>query len=485
MRETKHSPQSEIKRVLLFNPPGRSIYLRDYFCSHASKANYYWGPFDLIVLSGILDREFSVSVVDGMMERITPRESVERVKESNPDAIIFLTGAVSWTEDFNVIEQIAKTISPPPLMIGIGDILFAEGDSFLDKYEYLHGVIRDFTSREIVEFLKGREGPFRTLSYSRNGTVVPATREVVHDEFSLPLPRYDLFPYKNYRIPHGIRIPFAGMLTDYGCPYHCDYCIGGELGFRLRNVENTIEEMKYFKALGIKELWIKDLTFGVNKKRTLHLLERMLEENLNFTWVCLSRANVLDEERLRMMKRTGCHTIQMGVETASDELLRRYSKGLNRDVVNRAIMLCKKTGIRVLAHFMLGLPGDTEENIIKTLAYALQIDPYFASFNIAMPRMGTKFRERALKEGLVDKNVTILDNSISYPVYDTPELSRERLWELRNIAIRRFHLRPRYILRRFFGVRSLYELQTLFSQGISLIRTTRTKQIPDKMKEMK
>jgi radical SAM superfamily enzyme YgiQ (UPF0313 family) len=163
----------------------------------------------------------------------------------------------------------------------------------------------------------------------------------------------------------------------------------------------------------------------------------------------------------------------MGIETASDELLSKYSKGLNRDTIERAISLCKKHGIRVLAHFMLGLPGDTEENIQQTIEYALKLDPYFASFNIAMPRMGTKFREQALEEGLVDKDVTVLDNSISMPVYETAELSKEHLWELRNLAIRRFHLRPRFIVRRLFGIRSFYELTTLFSQGISLILTTK------------
>ncbi|MCD6384179.1 radical SAM protein [Candidatus Sumerlaeota bacterium] len=462
----------DIKKVLLLNPPGENIYLRDYFCSHASKASYYWGPFDLIVLSGILKEHFSLSALDAIILRSKPHQVLRYVKEQSPDAIIFLTGAVSWVEDFRLLKQIAEQLNPRPVMVGIGDILFAEGDEYLRKYEFLDAVITDFTSSEISDYLQGKRGEFRTISYKANGKVVSATRLKRVDEFSLPLPRYELFPFKKYRIPHGIRIPYAGILTDYGCAYHCDYCIGGELGFRLRNIDNTIEEMKYLKSLGIKELWIKDLTFGVNKQRTLTLLERMLQEELNLSWVCLSRANVIDEERLKLMKRAGCHTIQMGVETASDELLSKYSKGINRDIVRRAMELCKKVNIRVLAHFMLGLPGDTEENIRRTIQYALELDPYFASFNIVMPRMGTKFREKALKEGLVDKDVTVLDNSISYPVYDTPELSREQLWRLRNLAIRRFHLRPRFIVRRLFGVRSFYELRTLFSQGFSLLLTT-------------
>jgi hypothetical protein len=121
---------------------------------------------------------------------------------------------------------------------------------------------------------------------------------------------------------------------------------------------------------------------------------------------------------------------------------------------------------------MLGLPGDNERKIEQTIALALELDTEFASFNVAMPRMGTAFRADALRQGLISDETTVLDNSLSMPVYDLPGLPRERLWRLRNRAIRRFHLRPSYIVRRLFGVRSLYELTELFREGFSLLRST-------------
>lgn len=468
--------KSDIKKVLLLNPPGQHIYLRDYYCSHASKARYYWGPYDLIALSGILKDDFDLVVIDAMAAHFKPRDVTELVYQHNPDAIIFLTGAVSWIEDFTLIKMIAEKMEPRPMLIATGDIVRAEDVQALEEYDFLDAIILDFISPDIRDFLAGKRSHFSSLSYKTDSEIVAATRTRTRDEFILPLPRIELFPYKKYRIPHGIRIPYAGMITDYGCAYHCDYCIGGELGFRLRSIDNAIDEMKYLKSMGVKELWIKDLTFGVNKERTISLLERMISENPGLSWVCLSRANVLDEERLRLMRRAGCHTVQLGVETASDELLSRYSKGLNRQTILRAMDLCKKTGIRVLAHFMLGLPGDTEENIKKTIDFAIRLNPYFASFNIAMPRMGTRFRNYAVEQGLIEKDSTVLDNSISMPVYQTSELSKERLWQLRNRAIRRFHTRPRYVIRRFLGVKSFYEIGTLFSQGSSLLMTTIKKQ---------
>jgi len=89
-----------------------------------------------------------------------------------------------------------------------------------------------------------------------------------------------------------------------------------------------------------------------------------------------------------------------------------------------------------------------------------------------MPRLGTRFRQDALKAGLITEDTNLLDNSISYPILETSELSKEELWRLRNRAIRRFYLRPGYMWRRLAGVRSAYELKTLFTEGWSLLRST-------------
>ena len=464
---------SRARNILLLNPPGRETYIRDYYCSHASKATYNWGPFDLIVLSGLLGHDHSLAVLDAMIERLSPKQAIARIARLDVDTIVFLTGAVSWDQDFAFLEQLIAKTGTDYDCIGCGDILFAEDLRHLEKFGFLKACILDFTSADIADWFNGRDGSFAALSYKTpEDELVPATRRFSRERFTLAMPRYEMFPYRKYRIPHGRRVPYAGVLASYGCPYHCTYCIGGKLGFKLRDLDNTLEELRYLKAIGIRELWFKDLVFGVRRENYIELLERMIAERLGFSWVCLSRANVLTEPLLALMKRAGCHTIQLGVETADDTLLRRYSKGADSEKVRRAVALCKQAGIRVLAHYMLGLPGDDEQKIERTIEFAMELDTEFASFNVAMPRMGTAFRAEAVQQGLIKNETTVLDNSRSMPVYDLPGLPRERLWRLRNRAIRRFHLRPSYIWRRLVGVRSLYELTELFREGFSLLAST-------------
>ena len=469
------------KRVLLLNPPGRRIYLRDYYCSHASKARYYWGPYDLIVLSGLLghDVELELGALDAMHERLTPEAATARILGFKPDAIVFLTGAVSFVEDFELLERVVEAAARGIQIVGTGDCLLAEAPKFFDAYPFLDAAILDFTSNDVAAYLRGEPGPKRNLAFRReDGSVCLGERTLSSEPLVLPLPRYDLFPFKEYRIPHGRRLPYAGILTDFGCPFRCSYCIGGELGFRLRDLDNVIEEMRQLKRLGVRELWIKDLTFGVNKKRTLELLERMRREAFGFTWVCLSRANVLGAELLREMRAAGCHTIQLGVESADEDVLERHTKGISPGQVREVVALCKQTGIRVLAHYILGLPGDTPESIRRTIRFAIELDTEFASFNIAMPRMGTEFRRIAIEQGLIGPGLETLDNSISQPAYETAELDRETLWALRNEAIRAFHLRPSFVVRRLLGVRSFYEFSTLFVEGSSLLFSTKKEPSP-------
>lgn len=465
-----------VRKVLLLNPPGSETYLRDYYCSHISKATYVYCPYDLFAQSGWLATEFDVEAIDAIAERLSPDETLRRIGESGCDTVLFLTGAVSWVEDFAFMERVWKEVGRPLRIIGNGDILWEERDLFVARYKWLEGAMTDFTTRDLLDHLRGdRHGePIPNVFYrAADGRIVSGGLVRRKGVWSMPRPRHELFPIGRYRVPHGRRLPYTEVLTDYGCVYQCTYCIGGDLGFRTRDVDNAMEELHFVvDRLGVREIRFKDLTFGAVKRHAHALLDRMLADRLNLTWLCLSRPSVLDAQILEKMRAAGCHTIQMGIESADEEFINRYKKAMKKSRVREIFEICDRLGIRILAHFILGLPGDTPERIEQTIRYALDLDPAFASFNVAMPRLGTRFRQDALRQGLITEDTNLLDNSKSFPILESPELSREELWALRNRAIRRFHLRPRYILRRLLGARSAYELRTLFTEGWALLRST-------------
>ncbi len=465
-------------RILLLNPPGDKPYLRDYYCSHTAKAKYYWHPYDLVVQSGILSQENEVGFLDANALQLTHKQAAQRVFDFKPEAIVFLTGGVCWKQDFAFLESLNLPSSVP--VIGTGDVLVSKGRQIMTKYPWLTAILLNFTSHSIAQFLKQwkpdtgyepQNGPLPNLLY-RAGDQFIRGIDPGNRYYSFPVPRYDLIPMKKYRLPHAKNRLFASFLTDFGCPYHCHFCFNGKWAHKLRDIDNAIEELRVIKQMGIHELWIKDLTFGVNRPHSIAFLNRLIDENLNFDWITLSRVDVMDEEMLTLMARAGCHTIQFGVESADQGILNSIEKDIEPQRVREIFALCRKLGIRTLAHFIIGLPGETEETAHATIEFAKEIDPDYASFNVAAPRMGTDLREDAISKGWTSKDADTVDNSIAFPQMNIGSLTAERVIELRNQAIREFHLRPSYLWRKATGWRSPYEFRRDVQNGLALLGST-------------
>ncbi|RJP18990.1 MAG: radical SAM protein [Candidatus Omnitrophota bacterium] len=482
--ETPALPNDKTMRVLLLNPPGDKPYLRDYYCSHSAKAKYYWHPYDLVVQSGILSQKHEVGFIDANLFGLTFEQAARHVSDFNPHAIVFLTGGVCWKQDFAFLESLR--IPPSTPVIGTGDVLVSKGRQIMGLYPWLSAILLDFTSHSIVDFLDGwhpREGykgtnaPLANLLYRVGDQFVKGV-DPGNRYYSFPIPRYDLLPLRKYRLPHAKHRVFASFLTDFGCPYACHFCFNGKWPHKLRDLDNAMQELHHVKRLGIRELWIKDLTFGVNRSHSTEFLHRLINENLQLDWITLSRVDVMDEEMLTLMSQAGCHTIQFGVESADQGILNSIEKQIEPQRVRDTFALCRKLNIRTLAHFIIGLPGETEETARATIEFAKEIEPDYASFNVAAPRMGTDLREKAIREGWTSKDADAIDNSIAFPQMEIGTLSGERIRELRNQAIREFHLRPSYLWRKATGWRSVYELGRDARNGLALLRSTLYKHVP-------
>ena len=291
----------------------------------------------------------------------------------------------------------------------------------------------------------------------------------------MPIPRHNLFKIEKYRLPHARKNPFTSVLTNYGCPYTCSYCIAECIDFKYRSAESVMDELHYITSLGIKEIFFKDFTFGIPKHIAEELCTRISRELPKLSWICSSRVDVLDERMLTLMKHAGCHTIQFGVETASQHLLDEVNKLTNINKIEETFKTCRELGIRTLAHFILGLPGETEESLRRTIAFSKKIECDFASFNVYMPIIGTSLREKCIDNHWIIDETEEFDPSRGYPLVETKELSREKLWELRNIALKTFYLRPGYILKKLKGIRSFYDLKVNVREGFELIKSIKFK----------
>ena len=458
-------------KVLLLNPPGRLCYQRDYYCSKVSKADYLFHPTDLLILSGIVAIRHEVTVLDALAERLSPDACLQRIRMHSPDAVISLCGAVSWGEDQRFFAQLKRQLPQLRLMVS-GDLVLEGPAAFPESGTAVDALLLDFTTSDLLAWLEGGLGEeIANVFYRYQGEwrgQLPV--RPLDQSFTLPVPHHELFPEKHYRFPLLRRRNFATVLTDYGCQHHCRFCVTGNLGYKWRPVANVLEELDVLAARGCRELYFNDQTFGLKRERTEELLRAMVAKDYGFGWACWSRVNLVDRDLLALMRAAGCHTVMFGVEAADAEALDHWAKGFKPEAVVPALRLCRQLGIRTLATFLLGLPGQDRVACLRTIAFACDCGCDFASFNVPAPRPSTALRRQALAQGWLGSGDVVFDQSGVVAAMGNGILSGDEIRALRKRAVRSFYLRFGYLGRRLVAVRSVADLLGLVRFGLATLR---------------
>ncbi len=458
-------------KIVLLNPPGDELFIRSYYCGSTSKSGYLFQPLDLLALSGRLYGEFEIAVIDAIADRLSACDTIEKIARFKADAVVCIVSMVSWDTDLQFLARLKKH-GPSVKIIANGDVFFEDPEKILAEHNCIDAVILDFISEDVIYYLKNEGEKASNMLYKKNGSIVNRKRPVpvAGGTFSLPIPRHELFLNRNYRFPFAKHYPFTAVLTNFGCPFKCTFCIANTLGFRYRPAEEVYKELLYITKLGIREVFFEDMTFGLPKQNVVRLLGLMISGKLDIGWTCFSRVDIVDREMLALMKMAGCHTIMFGVESASEDILRKYQKGCTKEKIKEIFVVSRDIGIKTVGTFILGLLEDDHASVLETIRFAKEIDCDYASFNIAVPRPGTGLREIAIDEGLIRKGSFVFDHSGRSVSTISRHLSKEELGRLRKIAIREFYLRPSYILRHLTQMRSLTEFIEHIREFVRLIR---------------
>ncbi|RKY21671.1 MAG: hypothetical protein DRQ55_03595 [Planctomycetota bacterium] len=454
------------RRVLLLVPPAQGVVIRDYYCSKTSQANYLHPPIDLSVQGGWLrEHGMQLTLLDATVERLTPEAALSRALAARPDAVLALVGAVSWEQDGAFLAQLHARSDAP--IFASGDLFMADAAGSLERDPFLAGVLTDFMSEDLARHLDG-EAP-------KDGALVlrgqaPRARPRATGARDIPVPAHDLFVGLPYRYAFSRAYPMASVCMGYGCPYTCSFCITGELGVSVRSAHNVLAELLALKRLGVKQLFVQDQCFGLPRRPYDELLDTMIEADLGLGWWTFTRVDVIDRPLLERMAAAGCHTLIMGVESADAEILARHRKGYGPELVMRAFALAEEVGLRTAATFILGLPEETEDSVRRTIELACSLPADYASFNVAVPRAGTRLRERALQAGLFNAEQVVMDQSGFAPTQLARDFSTEDVMRWRRRAVASFYLRPSYLWRRLRHLRTPTEALSQAREAWMLLR---------------
>lgn len=265
---------------------------------------------------------------------------------------------------------------------------------------------------------------------------------------SLPYPKWDRFDLGKFRYQivtrHGITLP---MLGSRGCPCTCNYCpylVNSK--YRVRTPESIVDEISYLvRQYGIRGLSFRDPNFTFDRERALSFADLLLQRRLDIRWGMEARTDRLDKALINILFRAGLRSIEVGVESSNEKMLRTYlRKSIPKNQQELVIEQCQKLGIRVIANYTLGLPNDTIGGIRETIRYAKQLNTFAIQFTVTTPYPGTQFYED-VKDFIFDQDWEHFNGWTS--VYRHPTISSEELHRLREFAYVSYHLRPRYVWR--------------------------------------
>lgn len=248
--------------------------------------------------------------------------------------------------------------------------------------------------------------------------------------------------------------PAITINASRGCPYSCfNYCVyplaqGRKL--RLKTADKVIDEMIYFKKkLKVKNFLFRDPVFSINKKHTIDICNRIINSNNKFNICIETHLKNIDDELIILFKKSGIKLVYLGIESVNEQVLsdvKRLSE-TNLNQINK-IKLLEKNGIKVKAMYILGLPSDTEEIFLNTIAYSKKICSSYAQFSVFTPYPGTPIFEK-----YKDKIITNYYEDFTQwqLVFKHPNFTKERVRKLLGHAYFSYYTNPRWIAKRFIN----------------------------------
>lgn len=469
-------------KVLLIQPSYRDCVQTLFSIYNTEEGIGFKPPIGLLYIATAI-REMTnhdVKILDCQIEDVHHENILNFVKDSY-DVI----GISAWTDFWYQALNIARKLKThyPNTHIVIGGPHVSIFPREVLGFDFIDSIIMGDGEIPMVNLLsriadKGVMDKEILGVYLRGHKYLDYVPYVHQDLDSLPIPDRTLLPVERYSSILSSNKFVTSMITSRGCPFKCIYC---KLNFQkpvFRSAENVIREFEIIYDLGIREVEVYDDTFNWNQQRTKDICRELINRNLKLKWAIRERVSKVNEDILVDLKRAGCYRIHFGIESGSDKVLKICKKVITTDQSRFAFQLAKKYGFTILAYFMYGLPGETLEEACQTLDFSLELDPDYAEYSITIPYPGTEMYKNALAEGIIPtdywREFAIKPSpSFKIPYVIENLISKEELIKLRDISIKKFYFRPRYILREIVKVRSWKEFSQKLNMGIGLLNILR------------
>lgn len=416
-------------------------------------------PIGLGYLATSLRRSgYKPKIIDCVKDRVNFDKFEHIIKENNPDVVGFQV----WSCDLNNVNKSLKIIKKIlPKVITVVGGAHPSGVPFetlnhLKEADFAFKGEAETGLPLLLDKLSGKKkidfSDIPGLIWRNNGEINVNPAIFIDDLDRLGIPAWDLIDPRTYPLaPHqgfSKAFPIAPIVVTRGCPFSCVFCATHSINgakIRTRSLESVINEIKLLKnQYDVKEIHIEDDNFTFNREFVKSFCQRLVDEKLNIFWYCSSgiRLDSIDKDTLFLMKKAGCYTLTVAIESGVQRVLDLMKKNLKLEKIREKISLMNAADYKPTGLFMIGFPGETIEEIKETICFSLSLGLKRAQFAIFHPLPGSEIFEELKNQGRLN-DIEWDKVKPSEVAYQPKNLSKKRLKGLQRIAFLRFHLRPR------------------------------------------
>ena len=412
-------------------------------------------PLGLSYVAAALEKGgFKVEMLDNYLLG-KPIDEVQRlVLKANPEILGITCSSASYPRCVETAKAVKEVLSSCKVVVGGWHPSYMP-ESMLQHPE-IDYVVMGEGERAMTELatsiVKGEDpkavAKVAGLAYKHQNGIVKTPQRFIENLDEIPFLARHLLPMHLYEreIPFLNVKPFDTMNIARGCPFNCIYCETRRLWgqtCRAFTPQRVIDEIEHMMThYGTKGIYFVGDNFTINKKRTFALCKLIKESKLDIEWVCDTRADMISRDLLRSMKDAGCRTIWFGVESGSPRILEKINKGITNEQTVQAFKLCKEEGIQTASSFILGIPGETIEDMEVTYRFAKQLDPDWAQFNVYVAVPGSGLYDEVMQKGLYDR----VDGFVTY--VKTEEFNYESVMKIQKRYQSDLDLSPRRIIKK-------------------------------------
>ncbi|MDR2831072.1 MAG: B12-binding domain-containing radical SAM protein [Methanobrevibacter sp.] len=468
-------------KVLFLNLPYKFEISRSSRWPEKTKSGTLYYPYYLSYAAGVCQsKNIEVNLVDCITEKYNLKDTLREISNIGPNYIVCETTTPTASDDYQTINEIKENF--PDIKIIVGgthatvlpqEVLSKCNGIIVVRKEYDY-IIPEILYHDDISKVKG-------VSYKNDNG------KIVHNEDAPVIEDLDKLPYVSKVYEQFLNCddysyafaqkPMIQILSARGCPNQCNFCsypstMGNRL-FRARTASNFVDEIEYIynNMKKIKEIFIEDDTFTVDKKRVEDICDEIIRRGLKPIWSCNTRVD-LPFKTMRKMKKAGCRLLVVGYESGSQRVLNETKKGITLEQSLEFAKNTKKLKIKVFGCFMIGLKGDNLDAINETYEFAKKVYPDMCFFQQVVPFPGTEFYTLVKENSyLITEDYSKWLNKDGYLdcLVDYPYANHEEIEKIRDNLMSKYYFSFTYIFKTFLANLDYNELKRVFRGGFNYI----------------